>query len=89
MPGRRKVKVNPRNAVEFETFIHPQKFLLSTSIFPIYKQLSQRSTNPLILENEFSSNDDGDYVLTYGKGSQQNHKRCKYIEISMKIQNDE
>ena len=55
--------------LNFETFIHPQKFLFST----IYANKAKEVQILLIMEIQPSSVDDGDHVLV-GKSSQQNYK---------------
>ena len=75
--------------LNFETFIHPQKFLFST----FYANKAKEVQVLLIMEIQLSSVDDGDHVLV-GQSSQQNYKDAKYIytriqkENIRKIQND-
>ena len=60
--------------LNFETFIHPQKFLFST----FYANKAKEVQILLIMEIQPSSVDDEDHVLV-GQSSQQNYKDAKYI----------
>ena len=68
--------------LNFETFIHPQKFLFST----FYANKAKEVQILLIMEIQLSSVDDGDHVLV-GQSSQQNYKDAKYIYTRIQKEN--
>ena len=68
--------------LNFETFIHPQKFLFST----FYANKAKEVQVLLIMEIQLSSVDDGDHVLV-GQSSQQNYKDAKYIYTRIQKEN--
>ena len=68
--------------LNFETFIHPQKFLFST----FYANKAKEVQVLLIMEIQLSSVEDGDHVLV-GQSSQQNYKDAKYIYTRIQKEN--